>query len=199
MPEALERLQREIAALEVKERLLREQIVSEKQKLRAADATVTEIEDTYREILIDVGVPGVDQSDSILIDRTTWIPTIYPGGNEEHGYDFYSAGSGGKKTLLKVCYALAVHKVAALHELPLPRFLIIDSPMKNISKDANKQTFLSLYRVLYTLASSSLMATQFVIIDNEFAKPPSGIAVTARYMAMNDPAAPPLIPDYHGA
>lgn len=199
MPEAMQRLQREIASLEIKERSMREQIASEKQKLRAADGIVTELEDTYRDILIDVGVPGVTRADSIFIDRTTWIPVIHPGGDVEHGYDFYSAGSGGKKTLLNVCYALAVHKVAAERKLPLPTFLIIDSPMKNIGKDVNKQTFLSLYRVLYTLASGSLKLRQFVIIDNEFADPASGVEVTHRYLARNDPAAPPLIPNYHGA
>jgi hypothetical protein len=199
MPEALARLQQEIASLESKERSLRDQIAHEKQKLRAAEGIVTELEDTYRDILVDVGVPGVTRSDSIVIDRTTWVPTIYPGGTEEHGYDFYTAGSGGKKTLLNVCYALAIHKVAAERALPLPTFLIIDSPMKNIGKDVNKQTFLSLYRVLYGLSSSSLKSTQFIIIDNEFAAPPLGIDVKDRYMTISDPAAPPLIPDYQGA
>jgi hypothetical protein len=199
MPEALERLQHEIASLEIKERSLREQIAKEKQKLRAADAIVTELEDAYRDIMIDVGVPGVTQADTIFIDRTNWVPTIYPDGDSEHGYDFYSAGSGGKKTLLNVCYALAVHKVAAERKLPLPTFLIIDSPMKNIGKEVNKQTFLSLYRVLYALANGPLKMTQFVVIDNEFAAPPPGVEVAQRYMTINDPLAPPLIPDYHGA
>jgi predicted DNA-binding protein YlxM (UPF0122 family) len=199
MPESLERLRKEVASLEVKERTLREQIAAEKQKLRSADSVVTEIEDTYRDILVDVGVPGVNRSDSVIIDRTTWVPTIYPQGDEEHGYDFYSAGSGGKKTLLNVCYALAVHRVAAERQMPLPKLLIIDSPMKNIGKDVNKQTFLSLYRVLYGLAKGPLNSTQFVIIDNEFAPPPDGTIIMQRYMAINDPAAPPLVPDYHGA
>jgi hypothetical protein len=199
MPEALDRLERDSAALAIQERSLRGQIENERRNLRAADSRVSELEDTYRDILLKVGVPGIRPTDTISIDRGTWIPTIYPGGDEDLGYQFYSAGSGGKKTLLNVCYALAVHKVAVAHDLPLPTFLVIDSPMKNISKDANRDTFLSLYRYLYGLASDALRSTQFLIIDNEFALPPEGIEVTHRYMSTSDPSAPPLIPEYRGA
>lgn len=193
MPEALDRLTHEIAGLQIKERSLREQIQNEKGKLKAADSIVTELEDTYLQIMVEVGVPGVSSSDGILIDRLTWIPTIFPKGQQEQGYDFYSAGSGGKKTLLNVCYALAIHKVTAQHNLPLPSFLIIDSPMKNIGKEVNKQTFLALYAELYSLAGNSLRDTQFIIIDNEFAPPPATLNVKDRYMP------PPLIPGYEGA
>lgn len=199
MPEALERLQRDSEALALQERALRGQIANERRNLQAADSRVSELEDVYRDILLSVGVPGIRPTDTISIDRLTWIPTIYPGGDEDLGYQFYSAGSGGKKTLLNVCYALAVHKVAVTRDLPLPTFLIIDSPMKNISKDANKETFLSLYKNLYALASDDLSSTQFVIIDNEFAPPPEGVQVTHRYMTTDDATAPPLIPDYKGA
>ena len=192
MPEALDRLAKEIAGLQVKERTLRDQIQAEKKKLGAADALVTELEDTYLQIMLAVGVPGVKQGDVVDIDRQDWIPRIYPGGIADLAYDFFSAGSGGKKTLLNVCYALAVHQVAAIHHLPLPTFLIVDSPMKNIGKEVNKQTFLALYEQLYSLAAGPLRDTQFVIIDNEFAPPPSNLTVNWRYMP------PPLIPGYEG-
>jgi uncharacterized Zn finger protein (UPF0148 family) len=198
MPEALDRLQREIAALIVRERSIRAQIAAEKKKLSTADSIVTELEHAYLSILLNVGVPGIESSDTIVIDRRSWIPTICPNGNEDLGYDFYSAGSGGKKTLLNVCYALAVHEVAAAHELPLPTFLIIDSPMKNIGKDVNKETFLALYAQLYALAEADLKDTQFLIIDNEFAPAPVDIEIEERHMTLNDPESPPLIPEYRG-
>jgi len=198
MPEALDRLQKEIASLIARERSIRAQITAEKKKLSTADSIVAELEDTYLAILLNVGVPGIEPSDRIAIDRRSWVPTICPNGNKDLGYDFYSAGSGGKKTLLNVCYALAVHKVAAAHELPLPTFLIIDSPMKNIGKDVNKETFLALYDQLYALAAADLKDTQFLIIDNEFAPAPRGIEIEERRLTLNDPKAPPLIPEYRG-
>jgi hypothetical protein len=199
MPEALANLQREIASLQIQERSLRGQIDYERRNLQAADSRVTDLEELYRDILLRVGVPGIGPTDAIHINRTTWIPTIFQGGNEDLGYDFYSAGSGGKKTLLNVCYALAIHKLAVIHDLPLPSFLIVDSPMKNISKDANKQTFLALYNQLYALAMSDLRSTQFLVIDNEYAPPPADVQVSHRYMSNDDPTAPPLIPEYKGA
>lgn len=193
MPEALDRLRRDIAGLQIRERELRQQIEAEKKKLQKADAIVNELEDTYLQIMVDVGVPGIRPGDTIYIDRLTWTPTIFPNGDESQGYDFYSAGSGGKKTLLNVCYALAVHTVAALNGLPLPTLLMIDSPMKNIGKEVNKAMFLSLYEKLYALVTGPLAATQFIIIDNEFAPAPQGVDIKDRYMP------PPLIPGYQGA
>ncbi|GAI65601.1 unnamed protein product, partial [marine sediment metagenome] len=60
-------------------------------------------------------------------------------------WNFYNAGSGGKKTLFNVCYSIAIHLVAANNNLPLPSFLIIDTPMKNIGEDVNKNIFENFY------------------------------------------------------
>lgn len=49
---------------------------------------------------------------------------------------------------MNVCYALAVHRVAANRKLPLPTLLMIDTPMKNISEDVNRNLFEASYRYL---------------------------------------------------
>ena len=81
---------------------------------------------------------------------------ILAGDDDALQYDFQGAGSGGKKTLFNVCYAVALHRLAEEFNLPLPTFLTIDSPMKNIGNDVNKDIFLALYRYIYSLAADSL-------------------------------------------
>jgi hypothetical protein len=196
---SLDNLDEQIDILGRRERELRQEIAVERASLTNAEELVVTLEHTYLQTLLDVGVPGVRPGDEVEINLTTWIPSILPGGNAELAYDFYRAGSGGKKTLLNVCYALAVHQLASTADLPLPRFLIVDSPMKNIGKDVNKEVFLSLYKKLYELASLDLNDTQFIIIDDEFASTDLPVEVRARFMTPSDQANPPLIPYYRGA
>ena len=199
MPAAVEQLQRDVEALTREEDALRSEIRSERDSLKDADRRVSAVEQSFREALVTVGVPGVDTGDLVEINRQTWLPYVLPRGDEHQRWNFYNAGSGGKKTLFNVCYALAVHKVAAEHNLPLPTFLIIDSPMKNIGDDVNRDLFQSFYRYLYGLARGSLAGTQFIIIDNEYIRPEGeGIEVLDRYMTRDDPAFPPLISYYRG-
>lgn len=161
-------------------------------------ATITpciqEIEEAYLEALLQIGVPGISENDRVEIRRTTWMPMIVP--EEGDAYNFYNAGSGGKKTLLNVCYALAVHKIAAEHGLPLPTFLMIDTPMKNIGEDVNREIFENFYHYLYDLATGSLSNTQFIIIDKEYFPPDreSERDVMERYMEPGQP----LISYYRG-
>jgi hypothetical protein len=53
----------------------------------------------------------------------------------------------------------------------LPDFLIIDTPMKNISEDVNRGIFEAFYNYLYDLAKGPLSNTQFIIIDKEYLAP----------------------------
>ncbi|MCK5374356.1 MAG: hypothetical protein KAJ40_03645, partial [Alphaproteobacteria bacterium] len=106
----------------VVERIKRE-IEDETKNFTTARDYITDIENTYLEFLNQVGVPGVTEEDEVHIDLKTWLPSIQAGGDQALTYTFYNAGSGGKKTLLNVCYALSVHKVAAENNLPLPTYL----------------------------------------------------------------------------
>jgi hypothetical protein len=185
--------------LAVQERKLRRQIEEEKATLTNADQLINQLEQAYLDALLNVGVPGVGPEDHVKINRTTWIPYIIPANDEHDRWSFFNAGSGGKKTLVNACYALAVHKIAAENELPLPEFLIIDTPMKNIGEDVNRDLFESFYRYLYSLAAGPLSETQFVIIDKEFISPYiESLEVYNRYMTPNEDDHPPLIPYYRG-
>jgi hypothetical protein len=193
------KLEFEADQLKSNEEKLKRELSNENTKLKNADKIIKEIEETFLDSLLRVKVPGVGVEDKVEINRKTWMPSISPNGDKTFKYDFYNAGSGGKKTLLKVCYTLAVHKVAAENDLPLPTFLIIDTPMKNIGEDVNKDIFINFYQYLYELAEKSLNNVQFIIIDKECIKPVSNqIAFKERYMTPDEDDNPPLITYYRG-
>lgn len=199
LPEAIEQLLRQVDESKSEEERIRRAMDSERAGLTTAGDVIKDIESAYLEALVKVGVPGVSDKDTVQINRQTWIPSILEGGDEEGAWNFFDTGSGGKKTLLKVCYALAVHQVAARRALPLPNFLIIDTPMKNISEDVNKNIFEAFYRYLYQVATRDMVACQIIIIDKEYIKPPDGIEIVERFMTPDKTEHPPLISYYRGA
>ncbi len=194
MLEAVDEYEREASQLAAEENRIKREIAAEKRKLTDAQEVVEEIEDTYLEALVQVGVPGVAETDEVEINRKTWIPKIIP--REGDPYTFYDAGSGGKKTLLNVCYALSVHQIAAKYDRPLPTFLMIDTPMKNIGEDVNENIFRAFYEYVYHLASDELSGTQFVIVDKNYFAPgdEQRVSVVERFMSPDRP----LIPYYRG-
>lgn len=189
-------LEEEARNLREKQESLRKEIEAEKNKLGEADRRIRDIEEAYLDALISTGVPGIKDDDTIEINRQTWMPWIIPQEGDAGAYNFYNAGSGGKKTLLNVCYALAVHRVAAENNLPLPTFLMIDTPMKNIGEDVNQDIFHAFYNYLYGLASDSMNNTQIIIVDKEYFEPDEkhGFNVIERFMSPNNP----LISYYRG-
>lgn len=196
----LKRLEHELHELKVSEEELEEQIQRERASLTNADQNIRDIENAYLDALIGSRVPGVHRNDIVEINRRTWIPWILSEGDEALKWYFSNAGSGGKKTLLKVCYAIALHKVASDNNLPLPSFLIIDTPMKNIGEEVNSDIFNSFYNYLYGLAETSLSDTQIIIVDKEYFSPDAyEVDYYQRYMTPDEVEYPPLISYYRGA
>lgn len=198
LPQAIDQMLRDVDQSKAEEERIRREMDAERSGLTSAGVVIADIENTFLEALLKVGVPGVGSSDTVRINRRTWIPAILEGGEEELAWSFFDTGSGGKKTLLNVCYALAMHQVAAKRALPLPTFLMIDTPMKNISEDVNKDIFEAFYRYLYQLVQTDLATTQVVIIDKEYIPPPEGIEIVERFMTPDKAENPPLIPYYRG-
>ena len=196
-PEEVQRLQVETDTLNGRIERFREEIRNEKQTFVNADKYLSEIEKKFIRFLLDSKVPGVTEKDIAHIDRKTWKVSIFPEGAESMAYGFATAGSGGKKTLFKVCYALAIHTVAATKNLPIPSLLIIDTPMKNIGEDVNRDTFVSFYTLLYKLAEKELSNIQIIVIDKEYFPPQeTDLEIRSRFMS---PDENPLISYYHGA
>ncbi|WP_417708242.1 AAA family ATPase [Roseibium aggregatum] len=155
----------------------------------------------FLDCLARSGVPGIQRNDHVELDPPDFYPAILSSDlNDLTRSTFTSLSSGGKKTLFKCCFAIALHRIAAQLHAPLPELLIIDSPMKNISERENRAQFEGFYRMLYQLNAEELQQTQFVLIDKEFFAPPSNLAtgVTNRHMQPDSDENPPLIRYYRG-
>jgi len=196
LPEAIDNLEREAGELQGKIDNLKSAITDERQRLARADVHIKAIADAFLSIIREVGFPGVYEDDTVRLDPRNWLPYIV---HDEQPWGFADAGSGGKKTLFNVCYALAVHNVARLSNLPLPTFLIIDSPTKNISQDENPELVQALYKVIYRLAAPTGCNTQFILIDSDLVGPDDDLpGFVHRRMAIGEPNYPPLISYYDG-
>jgi rubrerythrin len=196
LPQAINDLEREAGELQGRIDNLRSALQEERARLRDADRRVASIADTFFTIIQAVGFPGVYPEDRVTLDPRNWMPYIHHGDQD---WTFADAGSGGKKTLFNVCYALAVHTAAATQDLPLPTFLIIDSPTKNISQDENPDLVQALYREIYSLASREGRTVQFLLIDSDLVSPePDQVLFAHRRMAHGESTSPPLISYYDG-
>jgi len=156
---------------------LQRDIRAEQNRLSYADENFAAIERNFLEALLATRVPGIAASDRVRINRRSSISEIWPGGDEKDAYTFYTAGSGGKKTLLTICFALALHRTAALRGMPVPTLLIIDTPLKNITPDINPDIVAAFYQYLYLVAEKDLRDHQIVIIDQLLVEPPPGSAL----------------------
>jgi uncharacterized Zn finger protein (UPF0148 family) len=196
MPRAINELEEQAGALQGHIDRIRNEINEERSRLTAADENVAVVAQRFKAIMLSVGFPGVSEEDDVMIDPQNWRPVIL---HKDQEWSFWDAGSGGKKTLFNVCYALAIHEAARERGMPVPNVLIIDSPTKNISDDENPELVESLYREIYRLASlGDGDATQFLLIDSDLVEPETELPGFAqRHMAGNRDA-PSLIPYYSG-
>jgi hypothetical protein len=196
MPQAINDLELEAGALQGKIDRLRTSLNEERARLQSADANIAAIAAEFKRVMIAVGFPGVSQDDDVVIDPRNWKPVVIHG---EQLWTFWDAGSGGKKTLFNVCYALAIHAVALQRNMPVPKILIIDSPTKNISEDENPELVRSLYNEIYSLAESKNGdRLQFVLIDSDLVEPDHDLDGFSERRMANEPDAPSLIPYYVG-
>jgi uncharacterized Zn finger protein (UPF0148 family) len=196
MPRAINELEVQAGALQGNIDGFRRSIDEERSRLRLADENIAAIARRFKSIMLSVGLPGVVEDDEVIIDPRNWGPVIVHGGQE---WSFWDAGSGGKKTLFNVCYALALHETARERGMPVPNVLVIDSPTKNISDDENPELVQSLYREIYRIASTGNGdATQFLLIDSDLVEPEDQLRGFVQRRLAGEPDAPSLIPYYEG-
>jgi uncharacterized Zn finger protein (UPF0148 family) len=200
MPSAVAAMLEEADAISTQLDRLTREIREEQRRLSRADENFAALEANFLEALLATHVPGVAAGDKVVINRRSLIPEIWPGGDQKYSYSFYTAGSGGKKTLFTICFALALHRTAALRGMPVPTLLVIDTPLKNITPDINPDVVTAFYRYLYKIAVRDLQEHQIVIIDQLLVEPPtrSDLVFAARLMTGDDPRNPPLISYYRG-
>jgi len=195
LPEAIGRLEEEAGELQGRIDRLRSAIEEERGRLTGAHRHAKKIGDRFLEIMLKVGFPGVYENDHVVLDPRNWRPMVVHHAQE---WGFFDAGSGGKKTLFNVCYALAIHAVATEIGLPVPSFLILDSPTKNISEDVDPQLVRALYDEIYALAGQPDQGIQFLLIDSDLVSPRDELRGFSHRRLAGTAEDPSLIPYYIG-
>lgn len=189
-----------------------EELVEKETKIRAAlklartaaekdTGNLNRLKELFLDCLVRSKIAGFLPSDIVEIRSPHFLPEVMPKDGGELAFtSFSNIGSGGKKTLFKCCFALALHRLVKETGGLLPRFMLIDSPMKNISERENYEQFKGFHDLLYELAEGELRGTQFILIDKEMFHPPDGypVSFTERHMTPSDPKYPPLIRYYRG-
>lgn len=129
---------------------------------------VQQLYNLFLDCLVNIGFQGVSKFDTVHTDPKTYMP-ILTNPYEKREVSFENLGSGGKKTLFKICFALAVHRLqhAKSGFNYLPSFLIIDTPMKNISEREDAVMYDRFYQYLFRLFSTELADTQLFVVDKE--------------------------------
>ncbi len=196
MARAISELEEQAGASQGRIDRLRSTIEEERRRLRLADENARAIAEKFKTIMLEVGFPGVSDEDDVVLDPRNWKPFVV---HSEQEWGFWDTGSGGKKTMFNVCYALAVHEVARERGMPVPSLLIIDSPTKNISDDENPELVQSLYREIYRFAADENGAgTQFLLIDSDLVEPEAELTGFSQRRMASEPDAPSLISYYVG-
>jgi hypothetical protein len=198
LPQKVTEQQRRASDILAEETALRNDLRELRKAAEADNGKINELARLFLDCLLRARIPGFTDSDVVQIRPPWFLPEVTSATAEALTVtSFSNLGSGGKKTLFKCCFALAIHRLAAQQGALLPRLLIIDSPMKNISERENREQFEGFHELLYELAEGELAATQFVIIDKEHFAPkqPVEYEIKVRHMSPDDD---PLLRGYRG-
>ncbi len=133
MPGEVEAKLKQADELSAKINELDREIDKEQKRFEAGRENVITLEKNFHALLRAIHFPEIKADDKVFLNQRTWFPYLHPKGNEALAWTFSDAGSGGKMVLFKICFGLALHQTAAQRKLPIPRLIIIDSPMKNIT------------------------------------------------------------------
>jgi uncharacterized Zn finger protein (UPF0148 family) len=206
-PQTLEAQRQKVSEIQAQEIGIRAKLREAREAAEKDATNVNTLKELFLDCLVRSEVPGISRNDAVEIPSNTFLPELHsPGLADTTVASFSTLSSGGKKTLFKCCFAVAIHRLAVQVGAPLPEMLIIDSPMKNISERENREQFKGFYNLIYQLKLDELSGTQFILIDKEYTAPPRelGLRVYNRHMKPNDPSKPndrenpPLIPYYLG-
>lgn len=159
------------------------------------EVNIEKLEQIFFECLLDVGFSFVELSDFVKIDRKNFVPSIYSQYGE-FKFDYSNLSSGGKKTIFKICYALAIHIYVIesnIHSI-LPKFIIIDTPMKNISEREDRELYENLYRFFVKLFTEGgkLEKVQLIIVDKELPQVFQGKEIMCKHITKEEPLIPYL-------
>jgi hypothetical protein len=208
LPQRVEQVFLEVADLAKEEERLKNELLIARRNAELDASNLEELKVLFMENLTVVGFPGIKNDDHIEINTTDFIPRITRFGETElFTTEFSNLGSGGKKTIFKCCFILAIHRLIVRKNIQMPSFLLLDTPMKNISERENRDIFEGFYNLVYQLYSGELSNKQLIIVDKEFFSPEeteykeffeAGDHLFVSHMTPDDPNYPPLIQYYRG-
>lgn len=199
IPQKVDEFQKESDKLTIKIERLKDELNNAKKKALEKQSLLKDLEKTFMDTLKQVNFPGIRDDHKVEISSKNYIPIISSKKPDDPTTThFANLGSGGKKTIFKSCYALAIHRLAAKMGTLLPTFLIIDTPMKNISERENVDIFNGFYNFVFQLAEGELKGRQIIIIDKEYCEGKTTLTLVQRHMTPDDPNYPPLIQYYRG-
>lgn len=194
-------LSKKAQTLVVEEQQIRSKLKDARKSAEKDTQNLSRLKTLFLDCLLRAKIPGFFIDDIVEIKPPHFIPYVASADSGDLAVtSFTNLGSGGKKTLFKCCFDVAIHRLAVEVGAMLPTLLIIDSPMKNISERENRAQFEGFFEMLYELCDSELKGTQFILIDKEICPPPEGFqpSFSERYMTPDDDKYPPLIPYYRG-
>lgn len=159
------------------------------------------LKELFLDCLVRSKISGFLPTDNVYIPSPHFLPEVMPHESGGLTYSsFANIGSGGKKTLFKCCFAIALHRLVAEIGGILPQLIIIDSAMKNISERENFEQFKGFHDLLYDLSQTELKETQIILIDKEIFSPPPEFSRNFKqwHMMPDSDEFPPLIRYYRG-
>jgi AAA domain len=122
MPKAVDRLEKELLALGLDIENLERQLLEEESKKKKSEYIIKELEDNYKKALLSISLPDFYENDTVVINRSSWIPEVIPADKTKKKWSFENIGSNGVKTLLNVCFALVLHKVSKENSCRFPLY-----------------------------------------------------------------------------
>ncbi|GHF58753.1 hypothetical protein HNQ07_004085 [Deinococcus metalli] len=202
LPEVIEQNVASAHVLAVEEKALKEALKGARSEAQQDSRNLERLRTLFLDCLVRAKLAGFNRNDIVTFEAPDFFPRVATAGEQDMVFtSFSNLSSGGKKTLFKCCFAIALHRLAALENAPLPKILMIDSPMKNISERENREQFEGFHDMLYDLATNELQDTQFVFIDKEYKTPSANFdldEIYIRHMTPDQDDAPPLIRYYRG-
>jgi hypothetical protein len=194
-------LEKRAQTLAGEEYRLRAELKEARKKAERDTTNLRRLETLFLDCLLRSRIAGFFPDDAVSIRAPHFMPEVTGIKTGDLAVtSFSNLGSGGKKTLFKCCFAVAIHRLATECGVALPTLLIVDSPMKNISERENRDQFAGFHEMLHQLALTELKDTQFILIDKELFAPGSQFQrrFAERHMKPDDDECPPLIPYYKG-
>lgn len=192
------KIKAKINDLEVEERKISEEIFMcqkhiDSFKTDDFDKNLQQLSSIFENVLSSVDFSYFDRDDKVIIDKKTFLPGIYS-SDGKFKFDYYNLSSGGQKSVFKICFAIALHIYVKENNIStiMPSFLIIDTPMKNISEREDIQLYSNLYRCFLEFFGDDgiLSASQLILVDKELPTLFKESGIQCKHFSVEEPLLP---------